>query len=48
MKERKQTFKVDNEVNLLDAIYNFKRDLSKKSIKNYIKNKMVYSILFYF
>ena len=41
MKERKQTFKVDNEVNLLDAIYNFKRDLSKKSIKNYIKNKMV-------
>ena len=41
MKERKQTFTVDNEIGLLDAIYNFKKDLSKKSIKNYIKNKMV-------
>ena len=41
MKERKQTFKVDNEISLLDAIYDFKKDLSKKSIKNYIKNKMV-------
>ena len=41
MKERKQTFIVDNEISLLEAIFNFKRDLSKKSVKNYIKNKMV-------
>jgi len=41
MKERKQTFTVNKELNLLDAIYEFKKDLSKKSIKNYIKNKMV-------
>ena len=41
MKERKQTFVVDKEIVLLDAIFNFKKDLSKKSIKSYIKNKMV-------
>ena len=41
MKERKQSFIVSNEISLLDAIFNFKKDLSKKSIKNYIKNKMV-------
>ena len=41
MKERKQTFTVLKEINLLDAIYEFKKDLSKKSIKSLIKNKMV-------
>ena len=41
MKERKQTFIIDNNINLLDAIFEFKKDLSKKSIKSYIKNKMV-------
>lgn len=41
MKERKQTFIINKETSLLDAIYEFKRDLSKKSIKSYIKNKMV-------
>ena len=41
MKERKQTFIVDKDINLLDAIFLFKKDLSKKSIKSYIKNKMV-------
>ena len=41
MKEKKQSFIAMNEITLLDAIFNFKKDLSKKSIKNYIKNKMV-------
>ena len=41
MKERKQTFIVDSKINLVDAIFNVKKDLSKKSIKNFIKNKMV-------
>ena len=41
MKERKQTFIVDCKINLVDAIFNFKKDLSKKSIKNFIKNKMI-------
>ena len=41
MKERKQTFIVDKDINLLEAIFLFKKDLSKKSIKNYIKNKMI-------
>lgn len=36
-----QTFKVDKDITLLEAIYNFKKDLSKKTIKNYIKNNMV-------
>ena len=38
VKERKQTFIVDKEINLLDSIFDFKKDLSKKSIKSYIKN----------
>ena len=41
MKERKQSFIAVKKISLLDAIVNFKKDLSKKSIKNYIKNKMV-------
>ena len=41
MKERKQTFIVDKDINLLDAIFDFKKDLSKKSIKSFIKNKMI-------
>ena len=41
MKERKQTFTVDKDINLLEAIFIFKKDLSKKTIKNYIKNKMI-------
>ena len=41
MKERKQNFTVDKDISLLDAIFNFKHDMSKKSIKSYIKNKMV-------
>ena len=41
MKERKQTFTIFEKSNLLDAIYEFKKDLSKKSIKSLIKNKMV-------
>jgi len=41
VKERKQTFIVDKDINLLDAIFDFKKDLSKKSIKNFIKNKMI-------
>ena len=41
MKERKQTFTVNKDISLLGAIFEFKKDLSKKSIKNYIKNKMI-------
>jgi len=41
MNERKQTFNANKKISLLDAIYEFKKDLSKKSIKNFIKNKMV-------
>jgi 23S rRNA pseudouridine1911/1915/1917 synthase len=41
MKERKQTFIVNSNISLLDAIFHFKKDLSKKSIKNLIKNNMV-------
>lgn len=41
MKERKQTFTVDRNISLLDSLCEFKKDLSKKSIKNYIKNKMI-------
>ena len=41
MKERKQTFTVNKDISLLDSIYDFKKDISKKSIKSYIKNKMV-------
>ena len=41
MKERKQAFFVDKEIRLLDAIFEFKGDLSKKSIKILIKNMMI-------
>lgn len=41
MKEKKQTFIVEKDLKLIDSICNFKKDLSNKTIKNYIKNKMV-------
>lgn len=41
MKEKKQTYINKKEDTLLNSIYNFKKDLSKKTIKNYIKNKMI-------
>lgn len=41
MKERKQTFISNDNISLLDGIFYFKKDLSKKTIKNYIKNKMI-------
>ena len=41
MKEKKQVFTITNENTLIESIYLFKKDLSKKTIKNYIKNKMV-------
>ena len=41
MRERKQVFTVNKEISLIEAIYEFKKDLSKKSIKNFIKNKMI-------
>ena len=41
MKEKKQTFTIDKDLSLLEAIFSFKKDLSKKTIKSYIKNKMV-------
>ncbi len=41
MNNKIQTFKITEENTLLEAIYNFKKDLSKKTIKNYIKNSMV-------
>ncbi len=41
MANKIQTFKVNKDLTLLEAIYNFKKDLSKKTIKNYIKNSMV-------
>lgn len=41
MKEKKQTFIVTKSDTLLNTIYNFKKDLSKKTIKNYLKNQMV-------
>ena len=39
---KKQDYIVDNEISLLDSLCLFKKDLSKKTIKNYIKNKQVY------
>ena len=36
-----QTFKVEEDTTLLEALCCFKKDLSKKTIKNYIKNSMV-------
>ena len=41
MKEKKQTITIDKEISLLEAIFEFKKDISKKSIKNFIKNNMV-------
>ena len=38
---KKQDYINYGELTLLDSISNFKKDLSKKTIKNYIKNKMV-------
>ena len=38
---RKQNYINHDNITLLDSIVNFKKDLSKKTIKNYIKNKMV-------
>ena len=39
---KKQNYIVNNNISLLDSLYLFKKDLSKKTIKNYIKNKQVY------
>lgn len=38
---KKQDYINYGELTLLDSISNFKKDLSKKTIKNYIKNRMV-------
>lgn len=38
---KSQTIKITSPTSLLEAIYNFKKDLSKKTIKSYIKNGMV-------
>ena len=38
---KKQNYINHDSVKLIDSIGNFKKDLSKKTIKNYIKNKMV-------
>ena len=38
---KKQDYINHDNITLLDSISNFKKDLSKKTIKNYIKNKMV-------
>ena len=38
---KEQTYINKENVTLLDSIYAFKKDLSHKTIKNYIKNKMV-------
>jgi len=41
MKEKKQTFIATKKDTILNIIYNFKKDLSKKTIKNYLKNNMI-------
>lgn len=41
MHNKIQTFKTVEDITLLEAVYNFKKDLSKKTIKNYIKNNMI-------
>ena len=41
MKEKKQTIIVINKDTVLNTIYNFKKDLSKKTIKQYLKNNMI-------
>ena len=38
---KKQTFIVNEEDTLINTILSFKKDLSKKTIKNYITHKMV-------
>ncbi len=38
---KKQDYINEKEIDLLNSIYSFKKDLSKKTIKNYIKNGMV-------
>lgn len=38
---KKQDYINHDNITLIDSISNFKKDLSKKTIKNYIKNKMV-------
>ena len=39
--DKKQNYINNNKTTLLISIANFKKDLSKKTIKNYIKNSMV-------
>ena len=38
---KKQNYINYEAIKLIDSISNFKKDLSKKTIKNYIKNEMV-------
>ena len=38
---KQQNYINHDEVTLLDSIVNFKKDLSKKTIKNYLKNEMI-------
>ena len=38
---KKQTFIVNEEDTLINTILSFKKDLSKKTIKNYVTHKMV-------
>ena len=38
---KKQNYINNSECSLLDSISSFKKDMSKKTIKNYIKNRMV-------
>ena len=38
---KKQDYINTEEMTLLDSIHSFKKDLSKKTIKNYLKNKMI-------
>ena len=38
---KKQDYICNEQTTLLDSIFLFKKDLSKKTIKNYIKNEMV-------
>jgi len=40
--ERKQNYINHDNITLLNSISNFKKDLSNKTIKNFIKNKMVF------
>ena len=38
---KKQTFIVNEEDTLINTILSFKKDLSKKTIKNYVTHKMI-------